>query len=113
MKVVCNRYDDHLPREEVDVEVDIPGIERIVVFGVSYFHGDRVYVGDSKSYHIVKKNLIDCDLRIINSQSLNRFMDGKTIIVGLPYTFRQKMIRRDPERLKRAIECLFRKRRKK
>jgi len=110
MKVVCSD-DYHLPEGE-DIEVKIASfankeIEQIGVVGVSPAHGDRVYVSDSEAYQRIKKNLVDADLRLWYG---GRLKNEKTIVIGLPYDFRRDYIKGDKEKLKKVIECLFRRR---
>ena len=110
MRLICSN-DDYLPRE-TNIEVKIvpfsnKQINQIGVVGVHYAYGDRVYISDTEAYHRIRKNLINADLRLWNG---GRLKDEKTIVIGLPYDFRRAYIQWNGEKLKRVIECLFRRR---
>jgi len=91
-----------LPLERFSVNIPrLNGIKEIKVFGT---YESEIAISEKWKSRIAP-NIVDGRLFEVSGNK-------DVIVVGLPYDFREKFIKGDKEKLAKALQCLFRKRRK-
>jgi len=89
-----------LPREEFNVRIpSLKGIKEIKLFGT---YGNELVITKGWKTRIAG-NVINGNICEVKTDEHEH-----TITIGLPLEFREKFIKKDKERLAKALRCLFR-----